>query len=114
MQAERTRTPARKSSKVALASLAVGAAGVVAYALAAALFAAELLTLHDAGIAATATPRLILAGWLLNGVGAAIAFAGLFVRRERRLVCVLSLGLNAAPPLAVFGIMAVGWILAFG
>lgn len=48
--------------------------------------------------ALTVPPQLILGGLVVNVIGIAIAIVGFFFRRERRLICVAALGINAVFP----------------
>lgn len=97
---------------MAMISLFLFAAAVVAYFVAVAVFGLFFVgAFNRDSNAIAAVPYSILTGMILNGVGVVTAIVGFFLRTERRWACVVPLLLNIAPPLVAFGLMAVGFIL---
>ena len=56
-------------------------------------------------------PYSILIGMYANALGALAAFAGFFLKDEKKLPCGILVVVNAIPPLIAFAMIAVGFIL---
>jgi len=97
--------------KQTLISLALAGVAIAAYAVAAIVFILHLLLVFPPDSHVALTPYAILTGWIFNAGGTVVAIAGLFTQKQRRWACIIPLGLNAAPPLIVLGLMAVGFVL---
>ena len=100
----------KKRIRFFLASLGVGALGLLSLFSAAAVFLSHLLFHYDI-VDFSAVPMLLVGGVWIHAFAALAALVGLFVRAERRLLCVLALALNLTPALVAVGIFAAGLIL---
>ena len=56
-------------------------------------------------------PYSIRIGMYANALGALVAFAGLFLKDEKKMPCGILIVVNAIPPLIAFAMIAVGFIL---
>ena len=56
-------------------------------------------------------PYSIRIGMYANALGALAAFAGFFLKEEKKLPCGILIIVNAIPPLIAFAMIAVGFIL---
>jgi hypothetical protein len=98
--------------KPTLASFALSILAFIAYVTAGAVFALHLFgVLNSAGDSIAIVPYSIVAGWGLNACGAVVAVIGFFAQKRHRWACAIPFAINAAPPLVVLGLMAVGFVL---
>ena len=56
-------------------------------------------------------PHSIHIGMYANALGGLAAFAGFFLKEEKRLLCGILIIVNAIPPLIAFAMITVGFIL---
>lgn len=98
--------------KTTVASFALFVLASIAYVMAGVAFALHLSgVLGSGGDSIAVVPYSIVTGWILNGCGALVAVIGFFVQKKRKWTCAIPLLLNAAPPLVVLGLLAVGFVL---